>query len=194
MNAIEQTTSAPPTLSWLKRVVRYSLHLIVFYQIVRLSTDSLASLIYRALLLPSHGSPSFQASAQFLFSHLFAFSCIPAFVAGLAINARFRHQAACYIWIVPLAILAVAFLFIGPGIYPTMLWESDFREALHHFFGRGFHFVSDMGSVNELSDWRRAYTQVRFTVPAYGAAAYSFGAFLGMSTKSRRLQAFMAKF
>jgi hypothetical protein len=109
---------------------------------------------------------------------------------GLVINAKFRHKAAQYIWIVPVVMLALQFIFHGPGMYPAMLGDSDFRKAFHFFFGRGL--PTDV--TNWRADWYRVYAQVRFTVPAYGALAYSFGAFLGTNPKSRVLQTFLERF
>jgi hypothetical protein len=191
MNAIENAISVPPKLSWLKRIIRYGLHLLILYQVVSFSTTALPDLIYNATLSPAHRTgPSLPQAAEFLISHLLAFSVIPAFVVGLLINARFRHKAAEYIWIVPVVILAYEFIFHGPGIYPTMLGDSDFPKAFHFFFGGGL----PTDATNWRSDWYRVYTQVRFTVPAYGALAYSFGAFLGMNPRSRAFQTFMERF
>lgn len=191
MNAIEQTPSVPPERSWLKRIVRFGIHLIILYQVVSFSTTFLPDLLYKAILLATHATgPSLPQAAGSLFSHLLAFSMIPAFAAGLVINAKFRHKAAEYIWIVPVVILAYEFIFHGPGMYPTMLGDSDFPKAFHFFFGGGL--PTDV--TNWRADWYRVYAQVRFTAPAYGALAYSFGAFLAMSPRSHALQTFAERF
>lgn len=188
---MEQTLSAPPKLSWLKRIVRYALHLIFLYAVVEFSIIALPHLIYDAIHWSDHwsGLLPFQAEA-FLFSHLLIFSVAPALVAGLLINAKLRHQAAKYIWIVPVVVLAYEFVFNGPGMYPTMLGDSDFRRAFHFFFGGGL--PTDV--TNWHADWYRVWWQLLFTVPAYAGIAYSIGAFFGMSAKTRGLQRFMEKF
>ena len=138
MDAIQHTPLAPPKLSWLKRIVRYGIHLIVLYQVVSFSTTTLPDLLYKAILWATHRTgPSLPQAAGLLFSHLPAFSMIPAFAVGLVINAKFRHKTAEYIWIVPVVILAFEFIFHGPGIYPTMLGDSDFPKAFHFFFVAG---------------------------------------------------------
>jgi len=191
MSASEQTPTIPPKLSWLKRFVRYGFHLVILYQVVSFSTTTLLDLIYKAIFFRTHGTgPSLPQEAKFLFSHLLAFSIIPAFVVGLVINAKFRHKAANYIWIVPVVVLAYEFVFYGPGIYPTMLGDSDFPRAFHFFFGGGL--PTDLTNLH--GDWHRVYTQVRFTMPAYAAIAYSFGAFLGMNSRSRAFQTFLERF
>jgi hypothetical protein len=188
MISIEQPVSVPPKLSWLKAIVRYGLHLIVLYQVVSFSTNSLPNLI--GMPLPSHGTARLVSlPPRLLFSHLLAFSVIPTFVVGFVINAKFRHKAAEYIWIVPVVILVYAFIFYGPGMYPTMLWDSEFAKAFHYFFAGGL--PTDVTDWH--GDWSRAYMQLRFTAPAYGAIAYSIGAFLGMNSKTRALQASIGK-
>jgi hypothetical protein len=47
----------------------------------------------RTSVLPLVNGPTSSSSFQFLFSHVFEFSFIPASIAGLA-NARFKHKAA----------------------------------------------------------------------------------------------------
>lgn len=191
MDAIEQTFAVPPNLSWLKRIVRYGFHLLMFYEVVRFSTTSLPDILYNAVVFPTHGSgPAIPQELAFFLPHLLAFSAIPAFVVGLVINARFRHKAAEYIWIVPVVILTYEFIFHGPEIYPTMLSDSNFPKAFHFFFGGGL--PTDV--TNWRADWYRVSAQIRFTAPAYGGLAYSFGAFLGMNPRSRRLQAFLQRF
>lgn len=190
MSETELTLATGPKLTLLKQIVRYAIHLIVLYEVVSFSTD-LPSLMYLAAhWLIRTINPTLQQTTQFVFSHLIAFSVIPSFVVGLIINAKFRHKVAEYIWVVPVVLLAYEFFFHGPGIYPTMLADSDFSKALHYFFGEGLQ----NNVTNPYADWSRVLTQVWFTMPAYGAIAYSVGAFLGMNPKSRWLQKFMEKF
>jgi len=190
MSASDQALPIPPRLSWLKRIVRFVLHLIILYEVVRLSTGFLPTLAYTGVRWHTGGMWERFGPLQLLFSYLMVFSLIPAFVAGLVINARLRHEAAAWVWIVPLVVLILWFLFMGPDIYPTMLWQSDFPKAFRYFFGRGLRIGAD---ASGFGDFFRAYTQLRCTVPAYAGAAYSVGALLGMNDTSRRLQEFMQK-
>jgi hypothetical protein len=50
------------------------------------------------------------------FSHLLSFSAIPAMFGGIAINAKLKRGAARWAWIAPVALLAMDFVFKGPGI------------------------------------------------------------------------------
>ena len=155
---------------------------------------SVSEVAYKLDLWTTKGQFKTTGFFQFFFSHLPVRSIIPAFFAGLMINARFRHQVACYVWILPVAILAVAFLF-GRGIYPTMLRDSDFSPSFRHFFGSEFQF-EPRGNGNRISpvaDWFRAFAQLTFTMPAYTAIAYSLGVSLGMCSLTKWLQGFMAR-
>jgi hypothetical protein len=189
MNSIEQTPSVPLRLSWLKRIVRYGIHLIILYEVVTFSTNSLPHLLYKARLLATHGTFVPQHELAFAFSNLLAFSVIPAFLVGFILNAKFRHEVAEYIWVVPVAILGFEFIFNGPGMYPTMLGNSDFPKAFQFFFGGGLS--TDLTHPN--ADWVRVYAQITFTMPAYASLAYSLGAFLGIRVKTRALRTFVEK-
>jgi hypothetical protein len=125
-----------------------------------------------------------------LVSHLLLFSFVPAFVVALIINAKLQHRTAQYVWIIPVLILIVVFVFFGPGMYPTMIWDSDFRTAFRHFFGGGFQ-LRDTRKPGSFGDWYRAAYQIRYSMPAYAGIAYSLGAWLGMSPKARGLQRVM---
>jgi hypothetical protein len=180
-----------PRLTWLQQLVRYALHVFVAYQILHASEN----LVPAAILNFKGGSnPDLLAGASaainILFSHLFAFIAIPAFVAGLLINARFRQRAAVYVWVIPVAIFAWFFLFHGPGIYPTSLRDSDFHRAFHTFFGA----IPPLDFGNRNDDWTRMYMQINYTLPVYGTVAYSLGAFAGMTWHNPKLRAFVEKF
>ena len=84
--------------------VRFLLHLAAIYAIAAFGTLQLAAWT-KNTLLPFLQHPTSSSSFQFLFSHLFAFSFIPAFLIGLA-NARFKHTVAQYAWFVPAVVLA----------------------------------------------------------------------------------------
>jgi len=111
----------------------------------------------------------------------------------MMINAKLQHRAAQYVWIIPVFILIVAFVFFGPRIYPTIIWDSDFRTAFGHFFGGGFH-LRDIRKSGNFGDWYRAIYQIRYSMPAYAGITYSLGAWLGMSPNARGMQRVMQKF
>lgn len=180
---------------WWRVPLRYLFHLLIVYLLVRGTIFSVSETAYKADLWINKSHFKTAGFFQFFFSHLPILVIIPAFLAGLMINARFRHKVASYTWILPAAILAVAFLF-GPGMYPTMLWDSDFSASFRHFFGSEFQFEARGGGnrIFPLSDWLRAYDQLLFSMPAYTAIAYSLGASLGMSGLTKRLQEFMSRF
>jgi hypothetical protein len=182
------------TFSW-RVPFRYLFHILIVYLLVRGTIFSVSETAYKADLWINKGHFRTAGLFQFFFSHLLMLVSIPAFFAGLMINARFRHKEASYVWILPVAILAVAFL-SGPGMYPTMLWDSDFSASFRHFFGSEFQFEA-RGNGNRilaLADWLRAYDQLTFSMPAYTAIAYSLGASLGVSTLTKKLQEFMGRF
>jgi hypothetical protein len=132
---------------------------------------------------------------QFFFSHLPMLVSLPAFFAGLMINARFRHKVASYVWILPVAILAVAFLF-GPGMYPTMLWDSDLPASFCPFFGSEIQLEARGNGSRSFppADWLHAYDQLTFSMPAYTAIVYSLGASLGMSSLTKEVAGIHGRF
>jgi hypothetical protein len=175
--------------------LRYLFHLFIVYLLVRGTIFSVSEVAYRLNLWITKGQFRVTGLLQFFFSHLPILVIIPGFLAGLMVNARFRHKVASYAWILPVAILAVAFLF-GPGMYPTMLWDSDFSASFRHFFGSSFHLEPKNDAIKNfpLVDWLRAVAQLTFSMPAFTAIAYSIGASLGMSRLTKRLQELMGRF
>jgi hypothetical protein len=135
---------------------------------------------------------------QFFFSHLLAFSFLPGLVAGFTIARSLGNKIIRFVWIVPVAVLLFLFVFTGPGMYPTMLWESDFRQSFHFFFGAGFRIVGEFHDFRDfptlmrqnMVEFLRGYAQLRVTVPAYVGVGYSLGAglSLGIKKKSTRSQ------
>jgi hypothetical protein len=138
-------------------------------------------------LLPFLQHPSPSGRFQFLFSHIFELSFIPAFVFGL-INARFRRKAAQFVWLVPAAILAYKFVtFPSPSVF-----QSQFSAAFHQFFGGGFvipEFRSwqEFGSIaTSNADMTRGMVQFRFTAPFYAGGGYSLAAWTGCRIQPSR--------
>jgi hypothetical protein len=125
---------------------------------------------------------------QFAFSHLFVLSVVPGLIAGF-VNARLFNQGIVrFVWLVPFVALLYRFVFTAPGMYPTMLWDSDFGKAFHYFFGGGFKIVGECHTYRDvrtlvlknMNEIIRGYSQYRWTVPAYVGAAYSIGASLSL--------------
>jgi hypothetical protein len=172
-------------------------HVAAVYGVAWLCFPALVGLVYGSLVqfLVGHrlrGNP-----LQFAFSHLVVLSVPPGLIAGF-VNARlFSRGIVRFVWLVPFVVLLYRFVFTAPGMYPTMLQESDFRQAFHYFFGGGFKIVGECHSYRDLrtlifqnlGDVTRGYAQYRWTVPAYVGVAYSLGAWLSLRMNGTRTQA-----
>jgi len=185
----------PPLLSLLKRIGWFIFHVCVFYLVLRFSRDILAvwlsGMSFRQFFYPDATA----AALRLFFSHLVTFSVFPALVAGVHINAKMMHRVARFVWIVPVVIFGLIFLFGGHGIYPTMLWESDFGIAFHHFFGNITFDGPEQGRL-PFASWKaldQAYSQMIATSPVYAGIGYSVGATIGMSSWCHGLQRILGK-
>jgi hypothetical protein len=178
--------TAGPT-GWRRQLVRYLLHLWLVYALLRFAADPLDSWIHSflSLIWPQLRTLGLD---QFLMSNLLAFSIIPAFLVAFIINVRIRHRAACYVWIVPVAILAFNLIFHSATIYPTIPLESDVRPALHYWFGGGFNINDRAAYMQEVS---RVYYQFKVTAPAYAGISYSIGAWLAIKLRVPKLKCFL---
>jgi hypothetical protein len=178
-----------------KRAVRYTkggwqilwffLHLAAAYAIVKFCTPWLAGWT-GGTLLPLLQHPTSSGRFEFFFSHIFAFSFIPAFLLGL-INARFNHKAAQFVWLVPAAILTYEFV-----TFPAVsVLQSQFPAALHQYFGSGFlipeyHTWEEFWSLAGSHDVTRGMAQLKFTAPFYAGVGYSVAAWIGLRTDLNR--------
>ncbi len=168
------------------QILWFLLHLAAVYAIVNVCTPLLAGWT-RGTLLPLLQHPTSSGRFEYLYSHLFAFSFIPAFLTGLA-NARFRHKAAQFVWLFPAAILAYKFAtFPSPSVL-----QSQFSAAFHQYFGGGFtipefrswrEFLSMAGSIPDMA---RGRAQTNFTAPVYAGIGYSVAAWIGLRTELNR--------
>jgi hypothetical protein len=167
---------------WRVQVLRFALHLATVYAITTFCTSRLAVWTH-GTLLPLLREPSSSTSSEFLFSHLLAFSFVPAFTVGL-INARFKHKVAQFVWLVPTVILFFKFL----SFRSTSVLHSQLSLAFHHYFGGGFlipefrdwhDFWTTVGSN---SDLKRAMAQLSFTAPFYAGIGYSVATWIGRRT------------
>ncbi len=159
-------------------ILWFLLHLAAVYVIVEFCTPWLAGWT-RGTLLPFLGYPASSGRFEFLFSHILAFSFIPAFLAGL-INVRFKHKAAQFVWLIPAAILAYKFAtFPSPSAF-----QSQFPAAFHQFFGGAFavpeyHNWEEFWSIASSHDVTRGMVQLKFTAPFYAGVGYSTAACIG---------------
>lgn len=166
---------------------QYVFHVLAVYAVANYCMPWLSWVIYERVPPTLLHRPTNISVSQF-FSHLMIFSVLCGLPAG-AVNARlFPHPVVRFVWIVPVSVLALAFTFMAPGMYPTMILQSEFGKAFHYFFGGGFdipaNFLNFRQAVRDGVDVRevlRGLTQLRYTVPAYVGVAYSVGAWLSTS-------------
>lgn len=165
------------TLAW--QSVWFLLHLAVVYALAIYVTSRLSYWTRDVLwlLAPAYTSSRF----EFLYSHLFVFSFLPALACGL-LDARFRHGSGKYVWMVPTAVLAYKMMSF-PGVTSVLIAHSS---AFHQYFGSGFH-------IPEFHDWRefwrvvvpnpdfqRGMAQVEFTAPFYAGVGYCTGMWISV--------------
>ncbi len=161
-------------------------HLAVVYAIVNFFTPWLAGWT-RVTLLPLLQQPTSSGRFEFLFSHILAFSFIPAFLCGL-VNARFKHKAAQFVWIVPTIVLVYKYL-----TFPAAsVFANQASGAFHYYFGGSF-LVPEFRNLPELfeiagsgSDMTRGMAQLKFTAPFYAAVGYGLAAWIGRRTELNR--------
>lgn len=172
-------------------VWQFVFHVIVIYASVEYCVPWLTWEIYHHVPTVLWHDPEQANFWQFFFSNLMTISFVCGLSAGL-VNARFlSHPIVRLVWVFPAVILIIAFLFTAPGIYPTMILQSDFGMAFHYAFGGGFkipyeiHTYRDLWKAFiEIPDLMRGYYQLRFTAPACAGIAYSFGAHLSLRMRS----------
>lgn len=174
------------TVGW--PIARFLVHLAVIYAIAKFGTPRLAAWT-RTSLLPLLKQSNSSSSLQFLFSHIFGFSFIPAAVAGLA-NAKLKHKTAQYVWIVPAIVLAYEFVTFPQPIRSVLDSSAssfpNFSAAFHEYFGGGFLIgdFRDWGEfwrmVTSSPDMARGITQLNITAPFYAGIGYSLAAWIAL--------------
>lgn len=129
------------------------------------------------LLAPANTSSRF----EFLYSHLFVFSFLPALACGL-LDARFRHRSGKYVWIVPTVVLAYK-LMSFPSVTSVLIPHSS---AFHQYFGSGFH-IPEFHDWHEFwqvvvpnPDYQRGMAQLTFTAPFYASVGYCTGMWISI--------------
>lgn len=164
----------------------FPLHVGAVYLIVNFCTPWLAGWT-RGTVLPVLHQPTARSSFEFLYSHIFAFSFVPAFAVGL-VNARFKHKVADFVWLLPALVLIYKLLtFSAPSIF-----QSQWSAAFHQYFAGEF-------TIPEFHNWRefwdivrtnpdmlRGKAQLDFTAPFYAGVGYSASAWIGRRTDFNR--------
>jgi hypothetical protein len=177
------------------QILWFFVHLAVVYAIAKFCTPWLSGWTSGRLLpvLQIHTSSS---RFEFLFSHLFAFSFVPALAAGL-VNARFRQRVAAYVWLLPASVLAYKLAtFHTAG---SVLFQAHSFPALRYYFGSEFvipeyHNWQDFWSMTAgSSDMLRGMDQLSFTAPFYAGLGYSLALWLCLKTNIDRRIAEMIK-
>lgn len=185
-----QKSLSSADFGWFAAAWQGILHVAAIYILARLFTPWSLDVTF-SRVLPFLGHPLGGNPFQFFFSHLLAFSFMPGLIVGFVNAKLFGNRVIHFVWLVPVAVLLFLFVFTGPGMYPTMLWESDFRQAFHYFFGAGFRIIGEFHNFRDfptlmrqnMSDFFRGYVQLRVTVPAYVGVAYSLGGLLSLRIK-----------
>jgi hypothetical protein len=163
------------------QIVWFLFHLAAVYAAVWLCTPWLAGLT-RGRLLPLLQQTTSLSSFEFLYSHIFAFSFIPAFFLGL-VASRFRHTAAQFVWLLPTTILVYKFA----TFQAASVFASQFSAAFHQYFEGGFLIPEvrnwqDIQLMAGSADVTRALAQLKFTAPFYAAVGYSIATWIGLRT------------
>jgi hypothetical protein len=189
--ATEPTGEAPSPKPWLiQQTGRFLVHLGVVYVLVNTLTQWLAGQIHGTLLPLLQRHPPTTSGFQFLFSHLQAFSFIPAFLLAFIVMQRLRHRAALFVWTVPSALLIYKLV-----TFPVeSIFEARWKAAVVHYFGSSFH-IEEFHSWKQLfelavgnPDMARGMEQLHVTAPFYAAVGYSLGALISLSIHLPRLE------
>jgi len=117
-----------------RNVVRYGLHLLAVYAIVQFGTMWLAGQMHGTILPLLQQHPPSDSVFQFAFTHLFAFSFLPALIVRIALLRMVSApRAAIFVWILPAVVLGYKF-----ATLPTSIFQNHFAVAVHEYFGRDF--------------------------------------------------------
>ncbi len=184
-----------PTPSILRQIVRFGLHLLAVYAIVNITTMWLAGFVHGRFLPLLQQHPPTVSSFQFAFSHLLAFSFYPAAALAFLYAHWYRHKVACFVWLVPLAVLAYKFIDFHSNASVLSAGNSQFAAAFHHYISGNF-MISEFHSYGELfqmaasnPDMSRGMDQYHYTAPLYAAIGYSVGTLIGINMPTPKLHA-----
>jgi len=169
---VPATVANAPGVAWGWQPFRYALHLAAAYGIAVFVTPYFAGWT-GGTLLPLLGHAPVNRHFEFFFSHLLAFSFIPAFVAGF-VNARFRHAVAEFVWVVPCAILAYR-IAIYAHTSSVLYSSSGIPQGFYHYFDSEFSIPSYSDykemfqSFSGNPDVFRGLDQLHYTAPFYAS-------------------------
>jgi len=176
-----------------RQSVRFGLHLLAVYAIVKIVTMWLAGFVHGWLLPVFQQHPPSISGFQFAFTHLFTFSFFPAAALAFLYAHWFRHKVACFVWIVPLAILAYKFVGFHSGASVLSASHDQFAAAFHHYFYGNF-VIAEFHSYRELFEMAaanpgmtRGMDQYCYTAPLYAAIGYSIGTLVGIKVPTPKL-------
>lgn len=178
--------------SFLRQILRFGLHLVAVYAIVNITALSLAGFVHGRLLPLLQQHPPSVGSLQFAFSHLFIFSFYPAAAIAFLYAHWYGHRVACFVWLVPLAVLIYKFVVFHSNLSVLSGSSSQFAAAFHHYVSGDF-LISELHSYRELfqemgnPDMSRGIDQVYFSAPLYAAIGYSTGTLIGLKVPSAKL-------
>jgi hypothetical protein len=180
-----------PTVA--RHVARFGIHLVAVYAIVKIITTWLAGFVHGWLLPVLQQHPPSVSGFQFAFTHLLAFSSFPAFLLAFLYAHWYRHNVACFVWIVPLAIIAYKIISFHSGASVLSANDDQFAAAFRHYFSGNFA-ISEFHSYRELfqmaasnPDMTRGIDQYRYTAPLYAAIGYSIGTLVGIKVPTPKL-------
>jgi ABC-type dipeptide/oligopeptide/nickel transport system permease subunit len=138
--------------------------------------DFLLRFAYR-VLAKTHNANTFA-------SHMFLFGLVAGIATGFVNGRLWRHSIVRFIWIFPVLLLALAIVFSGRGVYPTMPFESDWGQAFRFYFAPVSGIPAGKLTYQNLVNFafslpsRRVYLQLHLVLPAIVGASYSVGALL----------------
>lgn len=124
------------------------------------------------------------ATAQYFASHMLLFGLMAGTAAGFVAGRLWRHPIVRLVWVCPVLLLVLAIVFSGPGVYPTMPFQSNWGEAFRFYFapvsGLPSHklMLHDLQNVSLAPLVVQVYTQLRAVLPGVVGVAYSIGALL----------------
>ena len=155
--------------SWPWQILWFFVHLVIVYFVMAFFPWRIALVAYSVRsALERHATTSL---FDFFVAHLFLFSMLPGFVAGMTF-ARFNVKAARYVFLVPATILAVRILiYVGEG---SVMFGA---QPSHWWSGFRYYLVTD------LADALRGIAQIRSAAPFYAAAAYTSGAIIAAESR-----------
>lgn len=123
-------------------------------------------------------------NVQYLASHMFPFGLVAGIATGFVNGRLWRHSIVRFIWIFPVLLLALAIVFSGRGVYPTMPFESDWGQAFRFYLAPVSGIPAGKLTYQNLVNFAfslpslRVYLQLHVVLPAIVGASYSLGALL----------------